>query len=262
MRHSSLFVFFLLTATAMLMGLNTSHVEGRLSTNAPPPKPAPTVYSVDSTKELDLTFEQLDAYEERNPKKVKVEVKGRDETNGKVIIKLKDSKTAPELVQFGGGDKYTIDLSILTVPETYILNAIASIFNRDPNADSFPGVEVKQIGNTPIYEVTKDYSYAYKGSNITVPKGFRYDRASIPRVFWVVIDKDSLSNVAPLFHDLLYRFGGVLETKLVVPYRRFSRDEADNLFYELMGKCGVEEWRRSAAYEAVHTFAKSHWQGH
>lgn len=257
MRHSSFLILLLLTATMMLMGFNTSHVEGKLSANIPPPKPAPTTYS---TKEIDRTFERVDAYEEKNPRKVEVDVEGRNESEARVIIKLKDRKTAPELVEFSGG-KYIIDLSIITIPESYILAAITSIFNRDPNASSFPGVDVRQIGNTPVYEVVNPYSYTYKGSTITVPQGFRYDRASIPRVFWVLVDKDSLSNVAPLFHDLLYRYGGILDTKLVTPYRKFKRDEADDLFYELMGKCGVEEWRRNAAYEAVHHLAKSHWNG-
>ena len=260
MRYPSFLILFLLTATMMLMGLNTSHVDGKLSTNSPPPKPAPTTTTYSSTAEIDRTFERVDAYEERNPKKVEVDVKGRNESDAKVIITLKDPKTAPELVEFSGG-KYVIDLSIITIPESYILAAITSVFNRDPKAGSLPGVDVRQIGNTPVYEVVNPYSYIYKGSRITVPQGFRYDRASIPRVFWVLIDKDSLSNVAPLFHDLLYRYGGVLDPKLVTPYRKFRRDEADDLFYELMGKCGVEEWRRSAAYEAVHHLAKSHWSG-
>ena len=67
-----------------------------------------------------------------------------------------------------------------------------------------------------------------------------YDRASIPRIFWLIIDKDSLSNVAPLFHDLLYRYGGRLPPNLVSPYREFSREDTDKLFYDLMVKCGVD----------------------
>lgn len=262
MRYSSLLVFLLLMATMMLMGFNTSHVEGKLSTTFAPPKPAPTVTAArKDIRDIDSTLEDLDAYSARNRKKIEVDVKGRDESNGQVIIKLNDPTAAPELQAFAGGG-YLIDLSLITVPENYILGAVSSIFGRDPKASSCPGVAVRQIGgNTPMYEVTENYPYTYKGTAITVPKGFRYDRASIPRVFWVLIDKDSLSNVAPLFHDLLYRHGGVLDTKLVTPYRKFKRDDADNLFYELMGRCGVEEWRRTAAYEAVHRFAKSHWNG-
>ena len=268
MRYSSLLVFFLLIATMMLMGFNTSHVEGKPSTSIPPQKERAAergdgkerAAERRDVRDVDRTLENLDAYSSRTRKKIEVDVKGGDESNGRVIIKLNDPSAAPELRAFAG-DGYIIDLSLIAVPESYILAAVSSVFGRDPKSGSFPGVAVRQIGNTPVYEVTDDYSYTYKGTAITVPRGFRYDRASIPRVFWILIDKDSLSNVAPLFHDLLYRHGGMLDTKLVTPYKRFKRDEADDLFYHLMGRCGVEEWRRTAAYEAVHRYAKSHWNG-
>ena len=256
MRYS-LLIFFLLTTIMMLIGFDSSPVEGKISTNIPPPKQSPTITPM---TEIERTFERVDVYSKLDPSKVEVDVKGRDEARGKVIIKVKDPKIAPQLAEFPD-KKYTIDLSILAIPDSYILPIIASIFQRDPNAGSFPGVAVRQIGNTPIYEVVEPYTYTYKGSTITVPTGFQYDRATIPRVFWILIDKDSLSNVAPLFHDLLYRYGGVLDHNLVSPYRKFKRDEVDDLFYELMSRCGVEKWRRDAAYEAVHAFAKSHWNG-
>ena len=112
------------------------------------------------------------------------------------------------------------------------------------------------------YEVVEDYTYKSGTYSITVPKGFIYDRASIPRVFWVLIDKDSLSNVAPLFHDYLYRNGGELPANQVSPYRKFSREETDELFLELMTKCGVNKWRREAAYQAVRRGAMLAWKGH
>jgi hypothetical protein len=104
---------------------------------------------------------------------------------------------------------------------------------------------------------TTQYSDTYK---ITVLKGFTYDRASIPRIFWVIIDKDSLGNVAPLLHDLLYRNGGLLPTNQVTPYRKFSRKETDDLFLEVATKCGVSKWRRDLVYQVVRNFGGSSWK--
>ena len=118
-----------------------------------------------------------------------------------------------------------------------------------------------QVGATVDYDVVDDYVYDGGTYKITAWKGFRYDRASIPRIFWVIIDKDSLSNVAPLFHDLLYRHGGELPQERVTPYRTFSRLETDNLFRELMGKCGVGAVRRELAYRAVRNFSGFAWNG-
>jgi hypothetical protein len=94
---------------------------------------------------------------------------------------------------------------------------------------------------------------------ITARKGFQFDRASIPRIFWVIISKDDLSNVPPLFHDLLYRYAGKLPNQFVDPFITFSREEADHLFYHLMERSGVVSWRLHIAYQAVTRFSSFAW---
>ena len=154
---------------------------------------------------------------------------------------------------------FSVDLGLLIITQTFITDTIIKIFSRTTKAGSLESVKVRQLGATADYEVVEDYSYDASGYKITVPKGFVYDRASIPGIFWVIMDQDSLSNVAPLFHDFLYRNGGKLDKKYVVPYRTFSREETDSLFSELMAKSGVVEWRRKAAYKAVRNFSEKYW---
>jgi hypothetical protein len=147
-----------------------------------------------------------------------------------------------------------------------------------------PEVKLIGIGATGIYEVVEDYSYpldycsigreAPYGSprrrdepdqpashlcTVTVKSGFQFDRASIPRMFWILVSKDDLSNVAPLFHDLLYRFAGVLHPDWVKPYTTFSRREADNLFFHMMAGSGVTSWRLHVVYQAVCHFSAFAW---
>jgi hypothetical protein len=154
----------------------------------------------------------------------------------------------------------TIDLSKINVSDEYIDEKIKAIFSK-PMCGEIPGVRLSQINVSRDYMVTEDYIYNSGTYRITVFKNFIYDRASIPRVLWVFIDKDSLGNVAPLIHDLLYRNGGVLPTNQISPYRKFSKEDADRLFLELMAKCGVSKGRRLAAYQAVKKFGKSSWKG-
>jgi hypothetical protein len=72
-------------------------------------------------------------------------------------------------------------------------------------------VLVMKIEPTINYRVTEDLTYNAGAFSITAWKDFTHDRASIPSIFWVMgLDKDALTNVAPLFHDLLYRHGRVL----------------------------------------------------
>lgn len=144
-----------------------------------------------------------------------------------------------------------------------------------------PPVRLMQIGASQHYELVEDYSYDFdfysvrrridlsmlkktsKGvptlATVTARAGFQFDRSSIPRVFWVVISKDDLSNVPPLFHDLLYRFGGKLPETDVDPYTTFSRVEADHMFLHLMKRSGVADWRAQIAYHAVKLAGASSW---
>lgn len=128
---------------------------------------------------------------------------------------------------------------MLTYEETLQMHRAGDMSYRD-NHPWYPPVDIK----------------------VTAKKGFQYDRASIPRIFWVLISKDDLSNVPPLFHDLLYRFGGILPDAgdHVNPYTRFDRDNADKLFDILMEQCGVSGWRRKAAYMAVSMFSGFAWK--
>lgn len=153
---------------------------------------------------------------------------------------------------------------------------------EDRQVGYLAGAKLMQIGASRYYELVEDYPYevdyfAVKRSlsvdeiraaaagkvphlaTIIAKSGFRFDRASIPRAFWWIISKDDLSNVPPLFHDLLYRFAGKLPKNHVDPYTIFTRDEADNLFKHLMERSGVSEWRTGLAFQAVKRFGKSSW---
>ena len=181
-----------------------------------------------------------------------------------------------------------IDLSLVEIPDEVIYKRLT--LSIDSSKIGFlPDVKLMGIGATGVYQVLEDYSYPidyfsigrempfdvrekYYSSagrrsekpaphlcTITVKEGFQFDRATIPRIFWVLVSKDDLSNVAPLFHDLLYRFQGVLHPDWVEPYTTFSREEADSLFFHMMAKSGVTSWRLHIAYQAVCRFSSFAW---
>jgi hypothetical protein len=218
-------------------------------------------------QKLEAQFKQID--EESDS--VKVDVTGNKESSGSVNIIVQrniypttattatTTATASEAI-IRKETLLNIDLSNIDVSDAYINEKIATAFSTPSNRGTLPGVKVMQVGASEIYEVVEDYTYDAVMYKITVLKGFKYDRATVPRIFWVLIDKDSLSNVAPLFHDLLYQHGGVLPQTQVSPYRRFSRKDTDDLFLELMTKCDVKKWRREAAYQAVRKFSGPFWK--
>jgi len=248
---------------------------------APPEKRRPSLESAE-IRALKSEFSQIDAASRLNEVDVSVNIEGDNQSTGKINISVLRQPQRSMTATTGGPERradntnrvngrtadnplhlemFSFDLSILDIPDILITQTIVSVFTKTNAVGELAGVKVKQVGATAIYEVVEDYTYQYGPYKITVPRGFVYDRASIPRIFWVLMDKDSLSNVAPLFHDFLYRNGGKPPRNLVLPYRTFTREDTDNLFFELMTKCGVETWRRQAAYKAVRNFSGFAWQG-
>ena len=104
------------------------------------------------------------------------------------------------------------------------------------------------------------YRYRAGTTVITVPAGFEFDLASVPRLLWTLIAPFELSIVAPLLHDFLYRNGGSLPAGAIEPRRTFTRAQADRLFLDLMGVENVPAWRRVPAYLAVRLFGGHAWR--
>lgn len=74
---------------------------------------------------------------------------------------------------------------------------------------------------------------------IRVPKGFKTDLASIPRVLWNVLPPVGRYNKAAVVHDFLYQNNGC------------TRAEADAVLNEAMRVLGVRVTQRWAIYAGV-----------
>lgn len=87
---------------------------------------------------------------------------------------------------------------------------------------------------------------------VIVPWGFLSDGASVPRAFWrLVFPKgDEKALRAAFVHDFLYRRHP----------EGWTRAEADQLFYELLLKDGVPQWRAWLAYQGVRLFGGLAWK--
>src|SRR5574340_15826 len=93
--------------------------------------------------------------------------------------------------------------------------------------------------------VMEDFSYQGHGVSLFIPKGFRTDLASIPRLLWRLIAPFELSLTAPIVHDMLYRSKGKTSERIL------TRAETDLLFFNIMTDEGVNWWRRKLAYWGV-----------
>jgi hypothetical protein len=137
-------------------------------------------------------------------------------------------------------------------------------------SDPLPGLYVRQDGGSPWWAVMEDYEVrvALDGApgSITVPAGYRYNRASIPEIIpaWIV-NRDDLGCVAPLIHDAIYRQHGDIsypppsdpsnrDRAWAWPWMRIERGTTDELFYRLMLADKVRPWRARVAFRAVRIF--------
>lgn len=115
-----------------------------------------------------------------------------------------------------------------------------------------------------MWEVMNDYEVTLSiHITLTIPKGFIFDLASIPRYLWGIIAPFELSIVAPLVHDYMYYHGGKIpyeQLKLINAARTgFTRKEADSYFYSLMLREGIKASRAMIAYRAVRIFGRMFW---
>lgn len=110
------------------------------------------------------------------------------------------------------------------------------------------------------YTLIEQYTCPLTG--ICVPKGLKYDGASIPRVCWSLIglSPDGLLRAAALVHDWCYINGGIVEDSQGAELT-LSKKEADKLFYELLMLAGVNPYRAKVAHFAVRCFGRGGYKG-
>nr|DAS36621.1 MAG TPA: Protein of unknown function (DUF1353) [Caudoviricetes sp.] len=116
-------------------------------------------------------------------------------------------------------------------------------------------MEMTRLNTMPIddkyWEVLEDYTYRTSMGLVTVPKGFKTDYASVPRIFRNIINSSGKHGRAAVVHDWLYSSKCTLDV---------TREEADKIFLEIMKECGVGAIKRQFMYRMVRIFGASHFR--
>lgn len=99
--------------------------------------------------------------------------------------------------------------------------------------------------------VTLTPYYAMLGMQlIRVLPGFKTDFASIPKLFWNILPKDSrYIREASVVHDWLYTYTTI-----------YTRQEADTILREAMIELGASKLLAYIVYWSVRLFGGSHWK--
>lgn len=118
----------------------------------------------------------------------------------------------------------------------------------------------QEPGGACRFRLEHSFSYLLRGCVLTVPAGYTWDLASVPRALWWAVAPFSLGDSGPLLHDYLYGCEGVPPPGACLPHRTFARAEADALFLREMERDGIPWWRRRAAYLAVRAAGWAFWR--
>jgi len=119
-----------------------------------------------------------------------------------------------------------------------------------------PSIWVTRINADRIWVTQSQYyihfhygEEAEMQGDITIPAGYRFDLASVPRWAWRLVAPFELSLVAPLVHDVLYEQLGRADMDSDAP--ALTRKQVDQVFLHLMEREGIPAFRRRLAYRAV-----------
>ena len=102
------------------------------------------------------------------------------------------------------------------------------------------------------FVLLRDYTRETSAGPITVPKGFETDLASIPRQLRRQLPQWEGWTGAAIVHDYLY----------ATQPDGITRQEADNIFHELMLADQVTIGRARRMYSAVREFGDIAWRSH
>jgi hypothetical protein len=105
------------------------------------------------------------------------------------------------------------------------------------NKEGFNGnLVVEKVGKR-LYKVSQPFETKWA----TVPIGFTFDGASVPRIAWFFMDTAGEAFEASCVHDYLLYQG--------------KKKEADRAFKEVLEACKVKGWKVSIAYAFVKAFS-------
>lgn len=99
-------------------------------------------------------------------------------------------------------------------------------------------------------ELTADACFYVDAVPKDIPMRYKYNGASIPRIFWPIVGSpfDPDFAMASLVHDLMYLT------------HKYTRAQADEMLFQLLRQCGVELWRARTMWAFVRSFGQMSWE--
>jgi hypothetical protein len=97
---------------------------------------------------------------------------------------------------------------------------------------------------------------------ITEVKGFRWDGATIFRIFWSILGltRSGIMLAPSLWHDGIYKKKGIVYNHLTQEWDFISRKHTDQLFYIHMLHSNVGKKQAKLSYQLIRVFGRLYWR--
>jgi len=128
---------------------------------------------------------------------------------------------------------------------------------------------VRKRGERRRYEVMQDWKCDFLGRGFIIPKGFIFDGASIPRLFWNLLSPAGYLFLPGLWHDFVFKYGFIYtyseiesldggENRIIREF--YTQSEADLRFKELGDRvCMGAHIFTAIAYKSLRLFGSITW---
>ena len=115
-------------------------------------------------------------------------------------------------------------------------------------------LKLKLINELGIYEVLEEVEIRVNKINYVIPAGFVSDLVTVPSVLdWYFNNKTRKYIIAALLHDYAIEYGQ-LEVK-DCGYKKFTRQEADSLFFDCLIELNISFTMAFLMYLAVSAYS-------
>jgi len=133
---------------------------------------------------------------------------------------------------------------------------------------------VRKRGERRRWKVLEEWVCDFLGRGFTyiIPKGFIFDGASIPRLFWNILNPTGYLFIAGLLHDFVYKYRFLYtyssrecldgDERMIIQ-EWYSQKEADRKFEDLADKiCMGAHFFTAIAYKSLRMFGSKAWREH
>jgi len=116
------------------------------------------------------------------------------------------------------------------------------------------------------WELAENWEYNFEGQCIVIPKGFKFDGASIPRPLWGVLSPIGLLLIPGLIHDFGYRYDylWIKDSNEELGYKKVKIKDGqkkwDAMFYRVGKKVNGMQLINGLAWTALSTMGCFAWR--